>query len=179
MEFLELGAVTAAERLIGWGFYKREPNGELVGGTIIETEAYDQTDAASHSFNGKTLRNEPMFGKAGQIYVYFTYGMHFCVNIVTGKKDSGEAVLIRSILPEAGIKLMQQRRKQLKENLCNGPAKICQALNINRSDNSKIINNSDIILMPPIKKFKITKTKRVGIKKDIDRLWRFIAELES
>jgi DNA-3-methyladenine glycosylase len=179
LDFLEQGAVSAAEQLIGWRFYKREVSGELVGGIIIETEAYDQTDAASHSFNGKTQRNLPMFGEAGQIYVYFTYGMHYCINIVTGNKESGEAVLIRALLPESGIEVMQQRRKQSIDQLTSGPAKICQALNINKSDNAKIINKSEFILKPPLTSFTVKRTTRIGIKKEVDRLWRFVANLES
>ena len=98
---------------------------------IVETEAYDEGDAASHSHRGRTARTEVMFGEAGYLYVYFTYGMHpLLANVVTGEAGHGSAVLIRAVEPVEGIDSMEERRGLHGRNLTNGPAKLCQALDI-------------------------------------------------
>lgn len=104
-------------------------------GRIVETEAYLRDDPASHSFRGKTPRNATMFGPPGYLYVYFTYGMHHCANIVTGEQ-AGEAVLIRALAPIQGIDEMVSRRRSVKapRDVANGPGKLCQAMGIGRSD---------------------------------------------
>ena len=174
--FLQESAVSVAKKLIGWHFYKRNID-ELVGGVIVETEAYNQIDAASHTYIGQTQRNKVMFGKSGHLYVYFTYGMHYCVNIVSGKPGDGEGVLIRSLLPDSGIEFMRKRRSYRPDNeLTNGPAKICQALNITLLDNGKAIDQDEFRLLPPNIKPEVIATKRIGIKKDSHRLWRFILD---
>lgn len=174
-DILEQGAVTAARQLIGWGFYTIEANGSKTGGTIAETEAYTQADAASHSYRGKTPRNEIMFGPAGHIYVYFTYGMHWCVNIVTGKPGEGEAVLLRTLAPEKGLSVMRERRNNQPDYLLtNGPAKLCQALAITGMDNGTRINTGRFLLTPSDKKLSVAATPRIGITQDTHRLWRFI-----
>ena len=171
LEFLEAGALSAARELIGWQLFV-----DGVGGTIVETEAYTQEDAASHSFNGQTPRNSIMFGPAGHVYVYFTYGMHWCMNIVTGKEGQGEAVLIRAILPEVGVELIRKRRGNKPDaQLTNGPAKVCQALGISSADNGLSIDGERFHLKPPVKSFEIEAKLRIGISKDKDRLWRFVA----
>jgi DNA-3-methyladenine glycosylase len=176
LQFLENGAVEVAQELIGWRLYKQDA-GELIGGMITETEAYTQADAASHTFSGQTPRNEIMFGPAGHIYVYFTYGMHYCMNIVAGKIGYGEGVLIRSIQLDKGIETVRQRRGHKPDaDLTNGPAKICQALDVSTKDNGGGLNKDVFILLPPSDKVpKIRRTKRIGIKKDAHRLWRFVA----
>lgn len=172
---LKSGAVPAARDLIGWRLYTIDA-GKKVGGTIIETEAYTQEDAASHTYNGQTARNSIMFNYAGHVYVFFTYGMHWCFNIVTGAIGSGEAVLIRAIIPDMGIDTMRERRNHVPDaELTNGPAKLCQALAITGADNGALINSSRFILAPPTKPYKFSTTPRVGIRKDIDRLWRFVS----
>ena len=175
--FLESDAVTVARQLIGWRLYTQDANG-LVGGIIIETEAYTQEDAASHSYNGQTKRNQIMFGPAGHIYVYFTYGMHYCMNIVTGKNGEGQAVLIRALVPDSGLDSMRNRRNNRPDTeLTNGPAKLCQALAIDAKDNGAEIGNGRFVLLPPLnEKFNVTATKRIGISKEKDKLWRFVAE---
>lgn len=172
---LSQDAVTVARQLIGWSLYVREEDGALTGGTIAETEAYTAEDAASHSFRGETPRNRVMFGVAGGVYVYFTYGMHWCVNIVTGTVGDGQAVLIRALRPERGIERMRERRGgRADAELTNGPAKICQALGITGEDNGAQMNEGRFVLTPPLGKPPIVQASpRIGIRHDTHRLWRF------
>ena len=174
LSFLKAGAVQAAENLIGWRFYRQEKAG-LVGGTIVETEAYTQEDAASHTFKGPSARNNSMFGPAGRLYVYFTYGMHYCVNIVTGNKGHGEGVLLRAIIPDKGITQIRSRRNNQPDvQLTNGPAKICQALQITIEHNGATLNSGEFLLLPPVSKnIQVSSSTRIGITKDSHRMWRF------
>lgn len=146
-------------------------------GEIVETEAYlDKNDLASHSAVGKTIRNEVMFDEAGLGYVYFTYGMHYCFNVVSGKNGIGSAVLIRALEPIAGINIMQKnRRTNILTNLTNGPAKLCQAFNIDKSLNGLDLRKSKILYLANSfeEKFLIAKTSRIGIKKSQEKLLRF------
>lgn len=175
-KILVQGAVIAAEKLVGWRLFTKEEDGSLTGGTIVETEAYCEYDKASHSHKGETKRTKNMFKDAGYLYVCFTYGMHWCLNIVAGKKGVGEAVLIRSIRPESGVNNMMARRKTTNLSvLTNGPAKLTQALGVTGHNNGTIINKSKFLLLPPIKTdFQVFRHKRIGITKDTDRLWRFV-----
>lgn len=181
LDFLELGAVGAARELIGWRLYIREADSSLTGGRIVETEAYTQEDMASHSYRGQTPRNEIMFGRAGRVYVYFTYGMHWCMNIVTGKKDQGEAVLIRAIEADKGVDhIMTRRPGRPEQELTNGPAKLCQALDISGADNGAKLNQSRFILLQPLgPRLEIEATERIGIKNDRHRLWRFTGRTQN
>lgn len=173
--FLTQPAPEVARKLIGHRMYVREADGSLTGGIIIETEAYTAEDAASHSYRGETVRNKAMFGPAGRIYVYFTYGMHWCMNIVTGETGSGEAVLIRALRPDKGMKRMQSRRKQ--QDLTGGPAKLCQALGVTGSDNGEELGGDRFVLLSPTgEKLDIRVTERIGIRQDTHRLWRFVAD---
>jgi len=176
MEVWDQDAVTAARQLIGYRFYVREADNSLTGGMITETEAYNAEDAASHSFRGETARNQVMFGEAGRLYVYFTYGMHWCANIVTGAAGSGEAVLIRALQPDEGLDRIQERRGGRPDHeLTNGPAKICQALNITGADNGVVINQERFVLLPPAgPPPAVQATTRIGIRQDRHRLWRLI-----
>lgn len=177
--FLEGDAVTVARQLLGWRFYRQEQAGP-VGGIIVETEAYTQEDAASHSYKGRTPRTETMFGPAGYLYVYFTYGMHYCANIVTGQAGHGQGVLLRALIPDAGVEIMKQRRggDKANEQLTNGPAKLCQALAIAKKDNGQLINSADFLLLPPDRPVHLLPaSKRIGITRNADALWRFSAEI--
>lgn len=179
MDFLSNDAPSVAHDLIGWQLFVQETDLSFTGGTIIETEAYTAADEASHSFNGLTKRNGVMFGPAGHVYVYFTYGMHWCCNIVTGSDGDGQAVLIRALLPTHNLELMHERRKQqAKSQLTNGPAKLCQALQISGDDNGCIVNDGRILLIPPANdnRRKVLASKRVGIRKNTEVLWRYVLE---
>jgi DNA-3-methyladenine glycosylase len=179
LSFLGGDVVTVARQLIGWRLYVIEADGSKTGGVIIETEAYNQDDSASHSYRGRTPRTDIMFGPAGHLYVYFTYGMHWCMNIVTGPEGRGEAVLIRAITQDAGVDFMRERRgNKPDQDLTNGPAKVCQALGITGKDNGIVLGSGRVILLPPDSKFKfnISATERIGITKDTHRLWRFIGK---
>lgn len=168
-------SVDCAKRLLGCELV-REIDGQTLRGKIVETEAYDQTDAASHSFRGVTPRTEIMFGPSGFAYVYFTYGMHYCMNVVTGQPGEGSAVLIRAVEPLQGQKLMQKNRGlQGDVQLTNGPAKLCQALAIDKRLNKHDLSTVPLYLVakPPIATDLIHTTTRIGIRHDSHRPWRF------
>lgn len=142
---------------------------------IVETEAYDQDDEASHAFIGETLRNRVMFGQPGRLYVYFTYGMHFCCNVVTGEAGRGSAVLIRAGEPVSGIELMEQQRGRTGADATNGPAKLCQALAIGLDLNGHDLRQKPMQLLPAelTPGESVTRTTRVGISKATEREGRF------
>lgn len=144
-----------------------------VGGTIVEVEAYDQTDPASHSFIGPTLRNAAMFGPAGHAYVYKIYGMHFCLNFVCQR---GSAVLIRALRPESGLERMHERRGGVAERqLCSGPGKLAQALGIDMAQNGLPLDQWPFALSQAVETQQVSTGMRIGISKGIERPWRFVA----
>lgn len=172
---LETDVVTAAKRLLGC-VLEREIDGVVVRVRIVETESYDETDAASHSYKGKTPRTEIMFGPAGHLYVYFTYGMHYCCNVVVGEEGYGAAVLIRAVEPLAESYILERRRKgKTGVELTNGPAKLCQALAIDRAMNGHDLEKPPLklVLQPPLLQEQIITTSRVGISQAKDVPWRF------
>ncbi len=142
-DFYERDPVTVARALLGQRLV-RVLDGQRLAGTIVETEAYlGAADAAAHTFNGRrTPRNNSMYLGGGHAYVYFTYGMHHCMNIVTGKPGDGVAVLIRAIEPTEGLDAMRSRRTKIKRDtdLCSGPARLCQALGIDR-----VLDGTDLV----------------------------------
>jgi DNA-3-methyladenine glycosylase len=144
-------------------------------GRIVEVEAYREDDPASHSYGGRRARTEVMFGPAGHLYVYFTYGMHYCANVVTGGDGHGAAVLLRAVTPLAGIDVMTERRGG-RRDLANGPAKLCQAFAIGRAHNgADLCTAADIGLFddgtPPPSEPVVGP--RVGISKAVDVPWRW------
>lgn len=172
---LNLPAPEAAQRLLGC-YLVRTIGGQRIIGKIVETEAYDQADAASHSYKGKTARTEVMFGPAGRLYVYFTYGMHYCCNVVCGPEGQGAAVLIRALEPVEGADIMSQNRHGLQgPDLANGPAKLCQALNITKQFNGHDLTQSpvELIIKSPVSAAAIVKTTRIGISRAQNKRWRF------
>ena len=146
-------------------------------GRIVEVEAYREDDPASHSFRGRTQRNAVMFGPAGFLYVYFTYGMHWCANVVTGDDGEGSAVLLRAVTPVAGLDVMRARRNH-RPGVADGPAKLCQAFAIGPSHNGVDLCGSEtdgVLLLddgvPPPRRPLIGP--RIGISKAVDTPWRF------
>lgn len=174
LSFLNNSAALAAPQLLGC-ILEREVQGKILRAKIVEVEAYNQNDAASHSYNGSSPRNAIMFGPAGYLYVYFTYGMHYCCNVVTGPQGDGSAVLIRAVEPIEGEDVMQTHRQATGKNLTNGPAKLCQALEINKDLNGHDLSLAPLKLLPgaPLDSRAITTTTRVGISKEKDALLRF------
>ncbi len=174
--------LTVAESLPG-NIFVRKKGKKLYAGRIVEVEAYDgSVDEAAHSFKGKTKRNEVMFGQGGFLYVYFTYGAHFCCNVVTGKQGEGSAVLIRAIEPVKGIKRMSINRygtdllnDMKKYNLTNGPGKACSAFEINSSDNGMDLTGDIIFILNAALKpgEKVITSTRIGITRSVQLPWRF------
>jgi DNA-3-methyladenine glycosylase len=149
------------------------PDGRLVA-RIVETEAYEQDDPASHSFRGRTGRNSVMFDAPGSLYVYFTYGMHHCMNVVAGEVGEGSAVLIRSAEPLEGLDLMSARRRtDRSELLCSGPARLCQAFGVTRSEDGLDLPTSDEMWVAAGQGGPAASGPRIGIRDGIDRDWRF------
>lgn len=166
-----------AKKLLG-KILVRVYKGNILAGKIVETEAYlDENDLASHSAIGMTERNKVMFGEAGLAYVYFTYGMHYCFNVVTGEEGKGSAVLIRALEPIEGIEQMKKfRRKKDVHILTNGPAKLCQALKIDKSLNGVDLKiSNEIFIAEPSEKeqIEIVTSTRIGIEKSKDLPLRF------
>lgn len=177
----------------GHAFYQRDPRvlapqllnkllvtGDGRSGRIVEVEAYGGSDdPASHAFRGKTARNASMFGPAGHLYVYFTYGMYWCSNIVCGDVDEGAAVLLRALEPAGGLDLMRTARAACRrdQDLCRGPARLCQALGIDRRlDGADLVTGVEGIAIlddgtpPPAQPGVAT---RIGISQATDKPWRW------
>jgi DNA-3-methyladenine glycosylase len=155
---------------------RRLPQG-LVAGRIVECEAYEEDDPASHSFRGLTDRTAVMFGPPGQLYVYFTYGMHFCMNVVTGRDGEGSAVLLRAVEPVEGIDIMRERRgvSSLRD-LCAGPGRLTQAYGITRADNGMdLVSGGDLFVTTgePTPEEAIGAGRRIGISVAMEKPWRF------
>jgi DNA-3-methyladenine glycosylase len=147
-------------------------------GRIIEVEAYMQDDPASHAFRGQTSRNVTMFGPAGVLYVYFTYGMHHCANVVTGSIGDGQAVLLRAVAPVAGIEELRARRPgRADTSLADGPAKLCQAFGLDlRHDGLDLCTDGSLVWLgddgvPPPNAPRVGR--RVGISVGVELPWRW------
>ena len=145
-----------------------------VGGRIVEVEAYHHTDPAAHSFNGKTERNAVMFGPPGVAYVYRSYGIHWCVNVVCEPEGSASAVLIRALEPTEGLRAMQRRRGLKEERLlCSGPGRLCEALGITHAHNGLPLDKPPLVLLPREDEPEIVTGVRIGITKAADLPWRY------
>ena len=176
--FYARDTVDVARDLLGKVLVRKIGN-KTISGIITETEAYGyKDDPASHSFAGLTERNKAMFGPVGIAYVYFTYGMHYCMNAVArdGDYDAG-AVLIRALEPKEGLNFMMRQRKINEiSNLTNGPAKLTQALQITKKQYGEDLTKQSRLFIADgikIKESDIVKRPRVGIKKATDNLWNF------
>ena len=145
-----------------------------VGGIVVEVEAYHPTDPAAHSFNGPTPRNAVMFGPPGYLYVYRSYGIHWCMNVVCEKEGSASAVLIRAIAPTHGIASMRRRRGLHDErNLCSGPGKICEALGVSDKHNGAALDAPPIQIHARTGRPEIIAGVRIGITKAVELPWRY------
>lgn len=148
---------------------------EGVGGTIVEVEAYAPDDPASHSFRGPTARNAAMFGPPGRLYVYRSYGIHWCANIVCEPEGIGAAVLIRALEPTHGVETMRERRGVDDVGLlCSGPGRLTQALAITGAHDGARLDRPPFALQPPAQTADIAATARVGITSGADLPWRYV-----
>lgn len=173
-QWLNIPAEAAARRLLNCELVS-EIDGQRVRVRIVETEAYDQTDAASHTFRGKTKRNDAMFKAAGHMYVYFTYGMHYCCNVVCGEEGYGSGVLIRAVQPLSGSDIIEKRRGMTGVNVTNGPGKVCKALGIDLRYSGHDLSAAPITLVkkPALPDDAVTIGTRIGISKAVQEMRRF------
>lgn len=177
-KFYDRPTLQVAKDLLG-KYLVVQKDGHFLSGKIVETEAYiGFKDPASHAYRGLTPRNKVMFGDPGYAYVYLTYGMHHCLNLVTEKKGYPAAVLIRALQPAEGIEVMRQRRGcQSGKELTNGPAKLCQALGVDRN-----LNGTDLCLDTIYVEDrgevvgKIATSSRIGVNEEKKKKWRFFIE---
>jgi len=176
-DFYKRDTVVVAKDLLGKKLVRRIGN-KTVSGIIIETEAYRyKDDLASHAYNGPTERNKVMFGQVGLAYVYFTYGKYHCVNAVARNQNhKAGAVLIRALEPTKGIQYMKKNRNtDVIDNLANGPAKLTQALQIDKKQYGEdLTKSSNLFIMEGIKtNQKIISGTRIGIRKSVEKKWNF------
>jgi DNA-3-methyladenine glycosylase len=174
-EFYNRPTLKVAKELLG-KYLVVNINGKKLSGKIVETEAYrGPYDPASHAYGGMTPRNRIMFGEPGHAYVYFTYGMYYCLNVITERKGFPAAVLIRALEPMKGIEIMKRRRKKEKpEDLTSGPGKLCQAMGINKTLYGADLTGKTIYVEDRGETVgKVVSTNRIGIDEGKEKKWRF------
>ena len=147
-----------------------------VGGPIVEVEAYDAEDPAAHGYRGRTPRNASMFGPAGHAYVYRSYGIHWCLNVVCEEEGSAAAVLIRALEPTVGVEAMRERRGLVEPRLlCSGPGRLCQALAVSREHDGLGLDTPPFELRAAVAPVEVTAGTRIGISVAAERPWRYAA----
>ena len=145
-----------------------------VGGTIVEVEAYDHEDPAAHGYRGRTERNASMFGPPGHAYVYRSYGIHWCLNLVCEEEGSASAVLLRALEPTSGLDAMRARRGREDDRLlCAGPGRLCQALAVTREHDGMPLDQPPFELRPRAHEPEVVAGTRVGITRAAERPWRY------
>jgi DNA-3-methyladenine glycosylase len=145
-----------------------------VGGTIVEVEAYDQEDPASHGFGGRTPRTASMFGPPGHAYVYRSYGVHWCLNLVCAAEGRAEAALVRALEPTRGLDAMRERRgREPARALCSGPGKLCQALGVTRIEDGLPLDEPPFELLARESAPPLAVGPRIGITRAVEQPWRF------
>lgn len=161
-----------ARSLLGYGLYS-----DGVGGQIVETEAYGPDDPACHAWRGRTARNAPLFGPPGTVYVYRSYGIHLLLNLVAEPEGTPGAVLIRALAPDRGEDVMRNRRcRSNRSDLCSGPGKVGEALDVDLSMSGKALEEVGLVLEPPIEQVaggQILSGGRIGISSATEVPWRF------
>jgi DNA-3-methyladenine glycosylase len=146
-----------------------------VGGRIVEVEAYDQEDPASHGYRGLTARNASMFGPPGRAYVYRSYGIHWCLNLVCRPEGVADAVLLRALEPTEGVELMQERRRTDNPRLlCAGPGRLCEALAVTRDHDGLPLDEPPFELRGRPEDVEVVTTPRIGLTRAADRPWRYV-----
>ncbi|SVD42664.1 uncharacterized protein METZ01_LOCUS395518 [marine metagenome] len=177
--FFNRAALTVAKDLLGRWLIHETPSG-LLAGRVVETEAYDETDPASHSCHGRTERNAMMFESGGSAYVYRSYGIHWCLNVAAGPKGFGAAVLIRALEPILGDRDMAHHRATTSptcshRDLCRGPGRLCQALGVTAEHNGVSMVTSSLRFVTPrgLRRPESFATPRIGISRAIEAPWRF------
>ena len=145
-----------------------------VGGVIVELEAYDPEDPASHGFHGETARNKAMFGPPGHAYVYRSYGVHWCLNLVCAERGRADAVLIRALEPTHGLDTMRERRQvDADRALCSGPGKLCEALAVTRELDGHALDTPPFELLARTHMPEIATGPRIGITRGAELEWRY------
>ncbi len=146
-----------------------------VGGPIVEVEAYHPDDPASHGFRGRTARNASMFGPPGHAYVYRSYGIHWCLNLVCEEEGTAAAVLLRALEPTEGLDRMRARRRTRDERLlCAGPGRLCQALAVTREHDGLALDRPPFELRPRQRRVEVATARRIGITRAADLPWRYL-----
>jgi len=176
--WFERPSTTVAPALIGRHLVRRFSDGSQARVRIVETEAYRSDDPASHSFRGPTARNRTMFGPAGHLYVYLIYGLHHCLNVVTGGPQPASAVLLRAAEPLENVPILAANRGVTDVRaLCRGPGRLAQALDVDRSlDGIDLLTSDALWIEPgrPVPRSRLIVTPRVGISVATDRPWRWL-----
>jgi DNA-3-methyladenine glycosylase len=156
--------------LVGWTLLL-----DGVGGRIVEVEAYAEDDPASHAFGGATARNASMFGPPGHLYVYRSYGIHWCANVVCERPGRGAGVLLRALEPTHGLDRMRARRGVADERLlCSGPGRLTQALGVTGADDGADLSRPPFELVPPVTPAVVERTSRIGISRAVEQPWRYV-----
>ena len=176
--FYERPAVEVAPDLLGRVLVRILPGGRRLSGRIVEAEAYEPGDPASHGFRRETARNRTMFGSAGHLYVYFTYGNHWMLNIVTRRTGEPSAVLLRALEPIEGLDAMRAARGRTDAvGLCSGPGKLAQALSVDRTADGVDLVRGDVLWLEagaPVDPAEVVVGPRVGLTVGVDEPWRFL-----